>query len=65
MSVHEARKALERLRMLAFGNDFANEGEIRRDYELVSETLDLVELLDHDCAAATVVRGNDTKGVTK
>lgn len=46
MSLYEARKALERLRMLAFGNDFANEGAIRKDYEAVDGALDDLELLD-------------------
>lgn len=37
------KEALERMRMLALGNDYVNEHELRRDYDLVDSALDALE----------------------
>ncbi len=55
------REALERLRQLAAGNDYVNEYELRRDFELVDDALDALERVEDGACSAHYGPGCDAE----
>lgn len=55
------RAALERLRMGALGNDYANEYQVRQDYELLDDAIDALERLEDGACNARYGPGCDAE----